>query len=94
MKYAEYAKNIVMVDYVAAAVYWNQTIVDLENIIMPKLPVHIWTHKETVDQNQQIRAMHQKTADVCNRLSRINAITYQVVQQLTRRVDAVLWQQQ
>ena len=46
------------------------------------------------DQNQQIRAMHQKTADVLNRFRRINDITYQSVQQPSSEVDAALAQQQ
>ena len=77
----------------AAAVYWNQHIVDLESIL-PKLPVHVQTHKETVDQNQQIRAYHQKTADVRHGLSRTNSITYQSVQQPTSVVDTAPGQQQ
>ena len=61
---------------------------------MLKLPVHAQTHKETFEQKQQIRAMHQKTVDIRNRLSRINDITYQSVQQPSSEVDAALAQQQ
>ena len=71
--------NSFTADYVAAAVYWNRNSVDRENITH-KLPVHARTHTETFDQNQQIRAMHQTTVDIRNRLSRINVITYQSVQ--------------
>jgi hypothetical protein len=61
---------------------------------MPKLPVHVQTHKEMFDQNQRIGAMHQKTADAHNRLSRLNDSTCQSVQQSSRGVDAAPRQQQ
>ena len=61
---------------------------------MPKLPVHVQTHKEMFDLNQRIKVMHQKTTDVRNRLSGINDITYQSVQQPTNAVDAAPGQQQ
>ena len=45
IRYAEYAKDNFPVDCDAAAIYWNQNIVDGIKL-MPKLPVHFRTHKK------------------------------------------------
>jgi len=79
IRYAEYAKDNFPVDCAAAAIYRNRYIVN-GNILMPKLPVHIRTHKETFDRNQRVRAMHRKTLEVRSRLSRVNQITYRSAQ--------------
>ena len=60
---------------------------------MPKLPVHIRTHKETFDRNQRVRAMHRKTLEVRSRLSRVNQITYRSAQS-TNEIDRTLVQEQ
>ena len=43
---------------------------------MPKLPVHIRTHRDRFRQSRRIRAMHQKTKKAREKLSSINEITY------------------
>jgi len=45
---------------------------------MPKLPVHIRTHRELFDRNQRIRGMQEKTKAVRKQLSRTNQITYRL----------------
>ena len=47
---------------------------------MPKLPVHVRTHKKMFDRNQRIKTMNRKIADARSRLGRINQITYQSMQ--------------
>ena len=79
IRYAEYAKDNFPVDCAAAAICRNRYIVNGKTL-MPKLPVHIRTHKETFDRNQQVRAMHRKTLEVRSRLSRVNQITYRSAQ--------------
>ena len=93
IKYAEYAKDNFPVDCVTTAIHWNRSIVDGETL-MPKLPVHVRTHKETFDRNQRIRAMHQKTADARSRLDRVNHITYQSMQSSSGTDNTLTEQQQ
>ena len=73
--FAEYAKDNIGVEEAAVAIHWNRIIVNGKNL-MPKLPVHIRTHREIFDRNQRIRGMEDKTKCVRKQLSRINDITY------------------
>ena len=59
---------------------------------MPKLPVHVQTHKEAFDRNQRVRAMHRKTAEVRSRLSRVNQITHRSAHS-TNEIDSNLVQE-
>ena len=45
IKFSEYSNNNDQIDNSAAAIHWNRTIVDGVKL-MPKLPVHIRTHRD------------------------------------------------
>jgi hypothetical protein len=92
IKSAEYAKGNFPVDCNAAAIYWSQNIVDGIKR-MPKSSVHVQTHTETFDRNQRIRDKYRRTADVHNRLGRVNRITHQYTQ-LTSGLDSPSMQQE
>ena len=77
IQFSEYAKDNLGADESTVAIHWNRNIVDGEKL-MPKLPVHIRTHRELFDRNQRIRGMQEKTEAVRKQLSRINQITYRL----------------
>jgi len=81
IKFSEYANDNNQIDNSAAAIHWNRTIVDGVKL-MPKLPVHIRTHRDRYRRSRRIRAMHQKTKNACKKLSTINEITYNSAQTL------------
>ena len=62
-----------------AALHWNRTIADGDNL-MPKLPVHVRTHRARFNRSQRIRAMDRKTKDDRERLKKLNQVTYQSAQ--------------
>ena len=76
-QFSEYAKDNLGADESTVAIHWNRNIVDGEKL-MPKLPVHIRTHRELFDRNQRIRGMQEKTKAVRKQLSRTNQITYRL----------------
>ena len=75
MQFSEYAKDNLGLADSTIATHWNRHIVDGKTL-MPKLPVHIRTHRKNFDRSQHIRGMQEKTKGVRKQLSRINHITY------------------